>query len=452
MNKKPPTSDSNGTPSKPSNGKKTEYHSVQPSSSTDDINIEMKDATIGAEKMPQGASTLIKEVPPAKNENDTTTSSPPSNSSDTAADAEMKDSNAKADVDRKDFNADTKASHLGKPEPKKKETAKEEEEEPTSSLTELWEELSEIDTPGYTCAAGPVSCPPAIPGLHVEGVGDIPLPICDAQVKMLSSVAEQAPHGKGMETIVDTALRNTLQVDPSKVTMKNPTWKASLDKVVQWAAEALGVSPNLVNAELYKLLLYEEGGFYKKHRDTEKAKGMFATLVIQLPSILLAVPLSSVTAANPKSLRWEQGPRLPMVVTSSVTTQTVNTKSKRLSRGRCSPTASDYGHNYLTSVLGRLPADESLFVIPLVHHYTTSSLARLGVGALNGTDRVKQSAIESAGKGKWKMIVAKANRTDYESGDGSCYGRFDVCDVERGTVTLSDAYHAYESDAGDHLP
>lgn len=48
---------------------------------------------------------------------------------------------------------------------------------------------------------------------------------------------------------------------------------------------ALGVNANLACPELYKLLLYEEGGFFKKHRDTEKSAGIFATLVVQLPSI-----------------------------------------------------------------------------------------------------------------------------------------------------------------------
>lgn len=40
-----------------------------------------------------------------------------------------------------------------------------------------------------------------------------------------------------------------------------------------------------VAAELYKLLIYDEGSFFVSHRDTEKAPGMFATLVIVLPSI-----------------------------------------------------------------------------------------------------------------------------------------------------------------------
>ena len=32
------------------------------------------------------------------------------------------------------------------------------------------------------------------------------------------------------------------------------------------------------------MLLYKTGGHFKKHRDTEKEKGMFATLILQLPS------------------------------------------------------------------------------------------------------------------------------------------------------------------------
>ena len=39
-----------------------------------------------------------------------------------------------------------------------------------------------------------------------------------------------------------------------------------------------------VAAELYKLLVYDRGSFFVSHRDTEKAPGMFATLVIVLPS------------------------------------------------------------------------------------------------------------------------------------------------------------------------
>ena len=39
-----------------------------------------------------------------------------------------------------------------------------------------------------------------------------------------------------------------------------------------------------VEFELYKLVYYEKGGHLVSHHDTEKAPGMFATLVIQLPA------------------------------------------------------------------------------------------------------------------------------------------------------------------------
>ena len=49
-------------------------------------------------------------------------------------------------------------------------------------------------------------------------------------------------------------------------------------------ADGVGVSEP-VAAELYKLLVYDWGSFFVSHRDTEKTPGMFATLVIVLPSI-----------------------------------------------------------------------------------------------------------------------------------------------------------------------
>ena len=49
------------------------------------------------------------------------------------------------------------------------------------------------------------------------------------------------------------------------------------------AAGGLGAD-GTVEAELYKLLVYEPGGFFLEHRDTEKVGGMFATLIVVLPS------------------------------------------------------------------------------------------------------------------------------------------------------------------------
>jgi hypothetical protein len=46
----------------------------------------------------------------------------------------------------------------------------------------------------------------------------------------------------------------------------------------------LGCSGMKVSAKLYKLLVYETGGLFRPHRDTEKVDGMFGTLVVVLPS------------------------------------------------------------------------------------------------------------------------------------------------------------------------
>ena len=46
----------------------------------------------------------------------------------------------------------------------------------------------------------------------------------------------------------------------------------------------LGCEDASVSADLYKVLVYDRGGFFLTHRDTEKADGMFGTLVVTLPS------------------------------------------------------------------------------------------------------------------------------------------------------------------------
>ena len=58
-----------------------------------------------------------------------------------------------------------------------------------------------------------------------------------------------------------------------------------MDSATSRVAAELGVdSATVVKAELYKLLLYQEGDHFIPHRDTEKTDGMFATMTILLPS------------------------------------------------------------------------------------------------------------------------------------------------------------------------
>lgn len=62
-------------------------------------------------------------------------------------------------------------------------------------------------------------------------------------------------------------------------------WSSYVQRTTARLAAELGVhEPQLVEAQLYKLLLYQTGDHFVAHRDTEKAPSMFATMAIILPS------------------------------------------------------------------------------------------------------------------------------------------------------------------------
>ena len=99
--------------------------------------------------------------------------------------------------------------------------------------------------------------------------------------KEVSKICSVAPFGRKDQTIYDTSIRNTLQLEPSQFSFANPKWETTLQTMLQNVAAELGITTSL-SCRLYKLLLYETGSFFKPHRDTEKEDRMFATLVVQV--------------------------------------------------------------------------------------------------------------------------------------------------------------------------
>ena len=90
--------------------------------------------------------------------------------------------------------------------------------------------------------------------------------------------------GRGEETILDESVRKVWQLTPDKVCIGGKSWAASFDGILKQVIAGLGCQGMSVSAELYKLLVYDTGGFFLAHRDTEKSGGMFGTLVVVLPS------------------------------------------------------------------------------------------------------------------------------------------------------------------------
>jgi predicted 2-oxoglutarate/Fe(II)-dependent dioxygenase YbiX len=147
---------------------------------------------------------------------------------------------------------------------------------------ELARVLQTVRRPGDFFATGRIEI--FAPKIEVEGVGAISLPLLEAQAGQLIAIAEQAPYGRGEETLVDTAVRRTWQIAAERIRLGGRHWDANLAEIVARAAAGLGVMEG-VAADLYKLLVYDTGSFFVRHRDTEKAPGMFATLVVVLPSL-----------------------------------------------------------------------------------------------------------------------------------------------------------------------
>jgi hypothetical protein len=149
-------------------------------------------------------------------------------------------------------------------------------------LKPLEDLLSGVRRPGDFFVRGAVEVP--MPRVEIEGVGLLSFPIPEAQVRQVIEQATRAPYGRGEETILDPAVRKTWQLPPGKVRLGGKSWENSFQRILETVTAGLGCEGLNVTAEFYKLLVYDAGGFFKAHRDTEKAGGMFGTLVIVLPS------------------------------------------------------------------------------------------------------------------------------------------------------------------------
>ncbi|GKZ37662.1 hypothetical protein AbraIFM66950_009311 [Aspergillus brasiliensis] len=119
----------------------------------------------------------------------------------------------------------------------------------------------------------------AMPGLDVPGVGNIRLPISADDAKAITQCCDRSRSA-------DESVRRTWQLDPGQFSLQNPNWQQQISALVVQAMARLGLTAHSdeVTAELYKLLINEEGAFFRQHHDSEKADGMFATLVVYLPS------------------------------------------------------------------------------------------------------------------------------------------------------------------------
>ncbi len=120
------------------------------------------------------------------------------------------------------------------------------------------------------------------PGLQVEGVGVMPFPLRPTSTTRLIAACVPAPYGKGTQTLLNKKVRNTLELDPGKFSLGD-RWNDAIAEETRDIAEQLGLPADHLEARLYKLLVYEKGGFFLPHRDSEKHDRMVASLIVVLP-------------------------------------------------------------------------------------------------------------------------------------------------------------------------
>ncbi|TPX67397.1 hypothetical protein SpCBS45565_g03829 [Spizellomyces sp. 'palustris'] len=99
-------------------------------------------------------------------------------------------------------------------------------------------------------------------------------------LKELVDSCQPATFGVGTAEVMDESYRKALKMDANKFAI---SFQLSETDILHTVKQVLLPNSNCsLQAELYKLNIYQEGGFFKAHKDTPRGNGMFGSLVICL--------------------------------------------------------------------------------------------------------------------------------------------------------------------------
>jgi hypothetical protein len=296
--------------------------------------------------------------------------------------------------------------------------------------------VSEARRSAQFCVAG--TLPIADPGIEVDGVGAINLPLKPARVKALIALCRVAPYGKGTQTLVDRSVRNTYELDPKKFRI-GAEWNAHIAALCRAAAEQLGLPNEHVEARLYKLLVYEKGGFFLPHRDSEKHDGMVASLIVVLANPFSGGALQVRHGAVTQTFRCDEAARgkascyIAFYADCEHEVQRV-TGGRRLCLAynlvlntkrahRVAPAKPAARTNALTesvrSWVAAQPAEPLVFA--LEHHYTQRGLS---LNLLKGADRqLAQQVVAAAEQADCLVHLAQVSRHLQQFADDGSFER-----------------------------
>ncbi|EPQ26348.1 uncharacterized protein PFL1_05996 [Pseudozyma flocculosa PF-1] len=160
--------------------------------------------------------------------------------------------------------------------------------EQAGSLSELGKLMARVqqqqqDLASFTFGGLADTLPP-LSSISVNGCGPIPLPLVDHEdAKRLAGVCERAP--SPCAAFADASAGKPCQLDAGKVTVDNQAWRDGLAALGSQIADRFGFVDTPLTLHLDKFLFHEAGGPSGSLCRTKSRDGMFATLVVQLPSI-----------------------------------------------------------------------------------------------------------------------------------------------------------------------
>lgn len=121
--------------------------------------------------------------------------------------------------------------------------------------------------------------------LEVRGLGQLLLPVPDAQARQLCRLGRPARYGRGEQTLRDPQVRDTWEIPKSRVKIDKRQWNKTLRPVLDCLRGDLGLPSGCeLKAELHSMLVYARGQFFAAHQDSERADTMVGSLVVTLPS------------------------------------------------------------------------------------------------------------------------------------------------------------------------
>jgi len=118
---------------------------------------------------------------------------------------------------------------------------------------------------------------------------NVTVPIQPAPMKKMWAEAKVAPFGRGTKTVVDPKVRSCRYLDPTDFEITSKAWlkafsNSDKSELLESIRVALAPNTSQITAQLYKMVLYETGSFFKSHVDTQRSQDMFGTLVVEIGS------------------------------------------------------------------------------------------------------------------------------------------------------------------------